>query len=150
MPIRFFLSVGNFQGFFFTPMPSQPLHPHGSWPLLLRLAALKGSKNMGTVTGWLGIFGAWEDVNQTYSESKWWWKMVIYHGRICKQSPTKQIQISSWESKGIYSQCDPPTLEMRPSLGNDHDDKPPFIRQLRYLSKFLSFLKPEFWGHFEG
>ena len=76
--------------------------------------------------------------------------MVIYHGRICKQSPTKQIQISSWESKGIYSQCDPPTLEMRPSLGNDHDDKPPFIRQLRYLSKFLSFLKPEFGGHFEG
>ena len=112
-------------------MPSQPLHPHGSWPLLLRLVALKGTKNMGTVTGGLGIFGGWEDVNQTYSESKWCWNMVIYHGRTCKHSPTIQIQISSWESKGIFSQCHPPTREMRPYLGNDHDDKPPFTRQLK-------------------
>ena len=152
MPIwLFFFILPKFPKIFFHP----DARPTSSSSRVLATSSSacrlkRDQKQMGTVTGWLGIFGGWEEVNQTYSESKWWWTMVIYHGRICKQSPTKQIQISSWESKGIYSQCHPPTRGMRPCLGNDHDDNPPCIRQLRYLSKFFSFLKPEFWGHFEG
>ena len=42
----------------------------------------------------LPIFGGWEK----NIPLKWWWKMVVYHGRIReKKARTKQTQVIVWE-----------------------------------------------------